>query len=149
MNIENIDKTIAMLKKVKIDEKTHYDQSTYADQGMRDALNKGLSSFESMECGTTGCIAGWAAASMVENGEVKFDLTAGASFRGVSYYASDIPNLAAHWLDLSYNQRDDLFLGPHHCGYSSVTIDDAVRVLEYLKETGKVDWEYAMCERWD
>lgn len=82
-------------------------------------------------CGTTGCIAGWAVA--VEEGGLP-EKRAGYKFF----------EQAADFLGLSDRTSNHLFLD--YPSSSLVKPKHAVSVLRHLAETGEVDWDRALAE---
>lgn len=96
-------------------------------------------------CGTVACIAGHAAWLATDADEVRdIDLTV-------------VPDLAKKWLGLDEYTARELFLGgysrpdsPEFLDYltldqlSAVTLDQAIAVLEHLRDTGAVNWPKAL-----
>jgi hypothetical protein len=80
------------------------------------------------ECGTVGCIAGWAALAFPH----AYDLDWGQrGFYGRGQQALDLTDL----------QADLLFTPDVVMLYSEITPDHAVCVLRHFAETGEVDWD--------
>lgn len=79
------------------------------------------------ECNSVACIAGWCAYI------AKADLS-----------ESDIPEVAMNWLEITVEQSCELFTPQAVEDYEAVTIEDAIRVIEHLRDTGEVDWSIAL-----
>lgn len=81
-------------------------------------------------CNSCACIAGWAS-SLTEMGKDE-----------------DIEEAAARYMGLGYREAHDLFY-PYgldhsweaHTGWGHVRPEQAIKVLDHLLETGKVDWK--------
>lgn len=75
------------------------------------------------DCGTCGCIGGWAQALLSKKGEPE------------EFEPRDL-------LGLTSDEAEELFYPrlPNDRLWNSVTIPEAVKVLDHLIETGKVDW---------
>jgi hypothetical protein len=80
------------------------------------------------ECGTIGCIAGWACLAF-----------------GETSHNPHHPGIGSVWagslLDLGVGEAHRLFYPPDDVKYEEVTPTQAAIVLRHLVETGEVDWE--------
>jgi len=133
MNTENIKKLIALLETGDVVDinGTHlkFNMDTFG---------------ESNECGTSACIAGWAAVLgtgkplMIRRTSWGEDVT--------THEYGSIGEYAGEWLGLDAITENDLFYGEGD-GYV-VNLNDidrawAIRTLKHLLETGEVDWRVA------
>lgn len=80
--------------------------------------------YDTTSCGTVACIAGYG--HLVSGGTL-------ADWNGS-------PPVAA-WLDLTVSEATHLFTPALDRAYSTVTREQAGKVLRHLAETGEVDWE--------
>ena len=146
MNTDNINKTIALLKRVSQLERTHgrlFDMTVWGENLPVTA--------EWLEpdnlCGTVGCIAGWACVAS-GNGLTPF-VTEVDPF----VPAEEFPRLAAEFLELPEGLAQDLFCpGIGSAVFpgmtdraaavmrNGITAEDAIKVLEILRDTGEVRW---------
>lgn len=92
-------------------------------------MNYFMSANPGAGCGTVACIAGWC------------NLINGNDINQSSFY------FAQKWLDLSYEEADNLFYANQHPGWATsysvledITAEQAVRTLRHLAETGEIDW---------
>jgi hypothetical protein len=83
---------------------------------------------EHLDCGTTFCVAGFAAA---------------CGYPAESLYEIDIPKRAREWLGLSDAQADEMFYRTDYRGLPT-TLDEAVAMLSRYAETGEVKWPEMM-----
>jgi hypothetical protein len=121
MNIENIDKTIDLIRECiarsDIDNTTKkgtpvFNMRIFAETNMH-------------TCGTSACIGGYA--------------FIGATGRLEATADEDMEDVAADYLGLDYEAADKLFY-PDLTQAWDATPTQAIAVLEHLKTKGKVDW---------
>ena len=93
---------------------------------MRDFFAEHIPDMSGHGCGTTACIAGWAA---MLSGR-KDDCTSG--------YAAE--SVATEWLEISERTAAHLFYGEGQAHRERASARDAVRTLRRFAETGRVDW---------
>lgn len=121
-NIELINKVINVIK----EEENFFSMSDFfVSEAMRGSDDLPEEVYE-VKCGTPACICGWVQ-KIVDpklKGSELGDTTA-----------------AAKALGLTYNDSDNLFYALHAGKpWSEITRHEAVKVLEHLRDTGKVDW---------
>jgi hypothetical protein len=113
MNIENIDKTIEAIRHAK-------EKGIFFDMGMFIDRNH--------TCGTAACIGGFAA------------ILAKDGLKNLPRYAENIDLIAADFLGLDGEQAGSLFYpGATENGWQA-SAENAIEVLEHLKETGEANW---------
>jgi hypothetical protein len=83
------------------------------------------------DCGTAGCIAGWAFALQNQKSKDTIDAL-------TEDYAVD--DFAGAWLGLDADTADQLFV-PQRISLHAITRAHAVRALDHLLATGEVDWK--------
>lgn len=134
MNIENVNKAIDVMERVKA-RGDNFDLSTW--QG---GFDGGVIAREEdlHACGTSACFAGWVAVSpefQADGGEVNFD-------GSPQYSVFRCESAIREWLNLPHKEADDM------CGMRdstqvygkndsrSVTVDDVLAALYRLRDTG-------------
>jgi len=133
MNIENVNKAIDVMERVKA-RGDNFDLSTW--QG---GFDGGVIAREEdlHMCGTSACFAGWVAVSpefQEDGGEVEFS-------GSPRYSACEGEAAIREWLNLPHREAADLCgieggwqaYGKHHC---DVTVDDVLAALYRLRDTG-------------
>jgi hypothetical protein len=123
INVANIDTLINALKEEEI--AAHFNMTSFCS--VFDPINK-TDFFNA--CGTTACIAGMIA--FLEN-EV------------IDPHRYDFERKGAAYLGLSRKDCGELFYAwtEDVLEFDQITTEDAIKVLENLKETGIVDWSVA------
>lgn len=97
-----------------------FNMATVAPSAYRDHLD---------DCGTAACLAGW----------VKGVFLGGTTFNGPWDDAAD-------WLGLGHDDQYDLF-APDAPDHETITVPEALLVLDNLLATGKVDWSIILKRR--
>ena len=119
VNIENIDKVIAMIE----NEKNFFAMSHW-DRGHIG----GLKDYPENVCGTPACIGGWAEAIMMFEAGLPKTTSLPSNWQNV-----------AEWLGLDRDQGNDLFY-PANEGINA-SREQALAHLRYIRDEGDVDWE--------
>lgn len=139
MNVDRINQVIASIKgEIARTEKLGFNMNFF----LKKAEDEESVDLTGRSCGIIACIAGHAYAVLRDN-ESPEDIDPANS---TEYW--DIPHVAQLWLDISPEDADLLFYaqGEHgHVG-SVILLEDitpalAIRTLEHLRDTGKVDWQ--------
>lgn len=117
MNIENIRALQAKLREVKKSETDTFSLIHW---------------YMPSDCGTMACIAGWA---------YELTLTSDKSkCVSVNYLHSE----AVKFLGITSEQAGPLFAPNDVIDYYSVTVDEAIKTLDILIDTGLVDWSHVL-----
>ena len=134
MNVENILKVAALLDRVHLLKPEGFTMTKFGG-GKSRAPQPEAPREEFENCGTVGCVAGWAVA-----------LYDPFSSREIAPSVSD---LAQKLLGLDNTQTDDLFCmmyvdpdiwGEHALEHPAANAKRAAHVLRHLAKTGEVDW---------
>lgn len=98
-----------------------------------------MTHFFGRSCGTTACIAGFAAS--LSWGKTLHE----AAERDCTSSVMEVQNVAAAWLGLEWKDAHELFLADEAPKwYSEITRTEALRCLNHLIATGEVDWTRAI-----
>ena len=141
MNTDNINKTISVLKEISRLEDRHgqlFDMTVYGED-----LPIAVAWLQlHITCDTVGCIAGWAC--VASERELESEVTDADPY----LYGMEIWHLAVAFLELPEDLAQDLFT-PDISNelYVDITAQDAIKVLEILRDTGEVRWEEVL--HWD
>lgn len=142
-----IDKTIALLKKLKPDQ---------FEMGQWTCKNIGVGGTRGALCDTTACLAGWITIAQMPRTELALYFGKEAPYNAGSV---DYEKRAAGFLGQGEDRPEygttlhALFMMPN--GYKMVLFDNqparkrhaaAIRVLEILRDTGREDWPRALTE---
>jgi len=117
LNYANLDKLIAVIASLRADQLSMKSYAFYVDDesGIVDDLH---------QCGTVGCIAGWAEQSFY--GRIS---------------QNDTADNAQEQLGLTEDQAGDLFWPEGYGSDNSFPPARVVDVLRHLRATGEVDWD--------
>lgn len=133
MNIENLNKLISVLEGLPtMDTKVGFSMSFIYYAPMTPDRDR-----SGHDCSTVACIAGWCniAAGTLDPLIGYWDLPQSARIG-----ESRLRENAARWLGLSDSVAHWLFYPEPAKSYTDYTVEDALKVLYNLKDTGRVDW---------
>ncbi len=133
VNTENVMALAAFLEELPEHSDRHFDMNCWLVED-----HHGDTEFGTDGCDTAGCIAGWAYVLAKEAGMPEANFPNGA-------LPSEIRFTATMFLGLGWSQSRALFL-PDVVDLSKVSVEDAIKVLRHLADTGEVDWEGAGVE---
>lgn len=131
MNIENLDKLIAVLEGLPtMKTKVGFSMSFIFYAPMTPDRDR-----SGHNCDTVACIAGWCniAKGTLNPNFGYWDLPKRARDH-------DLFGNAAEWLGLPTGEAHSLFYPDSNKPYTDYTLEDALKVLYNLKDTGRVDW---------
>jgi hypothetical protein len=128
VNVENINRLIEVIGAIN---PKRFDMSNFAKRigtdGFWDNGNVKPTALAT-DCGTCGCIAGWAVAALKPNARIKVGDT------------TTIAATAAKALGIDDTDAEALFEPYDVASWGSISRRQAIRVLEHLRDTGEVDW---------
>lgn len=130
MNTEHIDSLIMEIKEVTKNPKKRFAMNTW----LRDDLP-----LAEGECGTAGCIAGWALVAMGDVNKHRSEYGSGILF------TTQTQHEVAKWLGITWGQSQQLFSPPIDDAYNA-TAEQAIKVLELMRDKGVIDWERILVE---